>query len=271
MSAHDSTLVRVRNVADEPHPGYVVEVTMAAPAKRNALGSDMLEALTAELFAAAESGCRALIIRAESGVGVWSAGHDISELPIDGTDPLTWTNPLELFLRTVRHTPFPVIAAVEGTVWGGACDLVLTCDLVVAVRTSTFAITPARLGIPYNTAGVAHFLSGLPLNVAKEMFFTADPITAEQMASFGVVNRLVGDSAELESTSRTLASRISSLAPLAIAAIKAETTALTDAKSLTSDEFERLTSLRRAAWRSDDYQEGIRSFLDKRSPRFEGK
>ncbi|MDI1288466.1 MAG: methylmalonyl-CoA decarboxylase [bacterium] len=271
MSAERSPLVRVQEVGAEPDYGHVVEVTMASPAKRNALGSAMLDALTVELLAATESGCRALIIRAEPGVGVWSAGHDISELPIDGTDPLTWTNPLELFLRTVRHTPYPVIAAVEGTVWGGACDLVLTCDLVVAVRTSTFAITPARLGIPYNTAGVAHFLGGLPLNVAKEMFFTADPVTAEQMAAFGVVNRLVGDSAELESTSLTLAQRISSLAPLAIAAIKAETTGLTDAKSLTSDEFERLTSLRRAAWRSDDYQEGITSFLEKRSPRFEGK
>ncbi len=244
---------------------------MTAPAKRNALGSHMLTALTAALNAAADNGCRALILRAEPGVGVWSAGHDIDELPIDGTDPLTWTNPLELFLRTVRHTPYPVIAAVEGTVWGGACDLVLTCDLVISVRTSTFAITPARLGIPYNTAGVAHFLGSLPLNVAKEMFFTAEPATAEQMAEYGVVNRLVGDSEELGSTALALATRIASLAPLAITAIKAETTALTDARSLTSDEFERLTSLRRAAWRSDDYQEGIRSFLEKRSPRFEGK
>lgn len=271
MTEHDSPVVRVRNVAGEPNPGHVVEVTMTAPAKRNALGSGMLAALTAELLSATDSGCRAMIIRAESGVGVWSAGHDIDELPIDGTDPLTWTNPLELFLRTVRHTPFPVIAAVEGTVWGGACDLVLTCDLVVAVRTSTFAITPARLGIPYNTAGVAHFLGGLPLNVVKEMFFTAEPITAEQMAEFGVVNRVVGDSDELAVSAQALATRIASLAPLAIAAIKAETTALTDAKSLTSDEFERLTALRRAAWRSDDYQEGIKAFLAKRQARFEGK
>lgn len=267
----EPSLVRVRNVAGEPDPGHVVEVTMTAPAKRNALGSQMLAALTDALTSGAGSGCRALILRAEPGASVWSAGHDIDELPRDGTDPLTWSNPLELFLRTVRHTPFPVIAAVEGSVWGGACDLVLTCDLVVAVRTSTFAITPTRLGIPYNTAGVAHFLGALPLNIAKEMFFTAEPITAEEMASFGVVNRLVGDSTELASTSAALATRIASLAPLAVTAIKAETTALTDARALTSDEFERLTSLRRAAWRSDDYQEGVTAFLEKRTPRFEGK
>ncbi len=201
----------------------------------------------------------------------WSAGHDIDELPTDGTDPLTWTNPLELFLRTVREAPFPVIAAVEGGVWGGACDFVLTCDLVVAVRTATFAITPPRLGIPYNTAGVAHFLGALPLNVAKEMFFTAEPITAEQAEEYGVVNRLAGDSDEMAATSLALAHRIASLAPLAISAIKAEMTALTDARGLTSDVFEQLTSLRRAAWRSEDYREGIRAFTERRSPRFEGR
>ena len=154
--------------------------------------------------ARAKAECRAAIIRAEPGSSTWSAGYDISALPVDGSDPLTWTNPLEAFLHAVRSAPFPVIAAVEGGVWGGACELVMTCDLVVAVRSATFAITPARLGVPYNTAGVAHFLSALPLNVAKEMFFTADPITAETAAAFGVVNRLVDDGDEMTETAVAL-------------------------------------------------------------------
>jgi methylmalonyl-CoA decarboxylase len=201
----------------------------------------------------------------------WSAGYDIDELPTDGSDPLTWTNPLEGFLHAVRQAPFPVIAAVEGGVWGGACEFVLTCDLIVAVRTATFAITPARLGVPYNTAGVAHLLSALPLNIAKEMFFTAEPISAEAAAAFGVVSRLVADSSEMSATATELGRRIASLAPLAIRAIKGEMTALTDARSLTSDDFERLTALRRAAWTSEDYQEGIRAFKERRYPRFRGR
>jgi methylmalonyl-CoA decarboxylase len=264
-------LVRVAQAGPAGAPDLVRQVVMAHQAQRNALGAPMLAELGEALEDAERAGARALIIRAEPGVSTWSAGYDIDALPVDGSDPLTWTNPLEGFLHAVRAAPFPVIAAVEGGVWGGACELVFTCDLVVAVRTSSFAITPARLGVPYNTSGVAHFLAALPLNIAKEMFFTADPITAEAAAEYGVVNRLVADSSELTTLSVDLALRIASRAPLAVRAIKGEMAALTDARSLTSDDFERLTELRRAAWSSADYQEGVRAFKEKRSPRFTGR
>jgi methylmalonyl-CoA decarboxylase len=250
--------------------GYVTTITMANGARRNALSSELLIELIDAFGHAATDGTRALILRAEPGASTWSAGHDITELPSDGTDPLTWTNPLEEFFRVVRASPFPVIVAVEGGVWGGACDLVLTCDLVVALRTATFAITPAKLGVPYNTAGVAHFVSSLPLNLAKEMFFTANPMTAEQMSHHGVINRLVADERELSVEANALAERIASLAPLAITAIKAEMVALTDASPMTSETFERLTSNRRTAWRSNDYQEGVLAFKERRTANFSG-
>ena len=264
------SLIKVRAIGDGG-ASSVVEVTMANADRRNAMGAPMLAELGEALHEAEDAGARALVFRAEPGVSTWSAGYDIAELPTDGSDPLTWTNPLEGFLHAVREAPFPVIAAVEGGVWGGACEFVLTCDLIVAVRTATFAITPARLGVPYNTAGVAHLLSALPLNVAKEMFFTALPISAESAAEHGVVNRLVADSQELTDTATDLGRRIASLAPLAIRAIKGEMTALTNVRSLTSDDFERLTALRRAAWLSEDYQEGIRAFAERRQPSFEGR
>ena len=250
---------------------HVTTLMFSNAQQRNALSSTLLHELIDAILSAEARPARALIIRAEAGVTTWSAGHDISELPSKGTDPLTWSNPLEELFRTIRRMPFPIIAAVEGGVWGGACDLVLTCDLVVAMRSARFAITPARLGVPYNTAGVAHFVSGLPLNVAKEMFFTANPLTAEQMAAFGVVNRLVSSEPELTSEVNVLTDRIASLAPLAIGAIKAEMTALTDASPLTTSTFEHLTNRRNAAWRSDDYREGIAAFNERRTPTFTGK
>jgi methylmalonyl-CoA decarboxylase len=255
---------------DRHDQGSVRWLTISDPGRRNALSAALLQELHQGIADAENDDVRVLIIASATAQGVWSAGHDITELPGGDRDPLTWDNPLEAALRAIRDAPMPVIAAIDGTVWGGASDLVLTCDLVVAVRTASFAITPVRLGIPYNTAGVSHFVNALPLHIAKEMFFTADPITAEQAAHFGVVNRLVGDVAEMRSAVTALADRIASMAPLAIRAIKAEMTALTEARPMTSDRFEELNALRSRAWTSGDYREGLAAFHERRPAEFTG-
>ncbi|HEV8023395.1 MAG TPA: enoyl-CoA hydratase-related protein, partial [Candidatus Nanopelagicales bacterium] len=118
---------------------------------------------------------------------------------------------------------------------------------------------------------VSHFISALPLHIAKEMFFTADPISAEQAAQFGVVNRLVGDREEMLTSAAALAERIASRAPLAVRAIKAEMAALTDARMLTSDTFEKLSVLRTQAWTSRDYAEGLAAFHERRPAMFTGE
>ena len=85
----------------------------------------------------------------------------------------------------VAAFPLPVIAAVAGGVWGGACELVMAADVVVAVETSTFAITPAKLGVAYSSAGVSRFLAALPVHIVKEMFFTATPLSAQRAYDLG--------------------------------------------------------------------------------------
>ena len=252
-------------VADD---GAIRVVTMTHPERRNALSHAMADELSSALEGAE---CRALILRAEPGSLTWSAGHDIDDLPTDGQDPLAWTSPVEHLVRAVRAAPFPVIAAVEGGAWGAACNLAFACDLIVATRAATFAITPARLGVPYHSDGVSQFLGAVPLNVAKEMFFTAQQIPADSPHLSGTVNILVEDSEALEAEARALAARIASLAPLSIRAIKAEINALTDARLLDSGTFERLTALRRAAWTSRDYAEGLAAFRERRTPEFLGE
>lgn len=251
--------------------GFISTITLANAERRNALNAELLDAMIAAIEESGQEGARAVVVRAEPGVATWSAGHDIAELPRDGSDPLAWANPLEGLLRAVREAPMPVIAAVEGSVWGGACNLVVACDLVVATRSSTFAITPAKLGIPYNSAGMAHFMGALPVNIAKEMFFTAEPLPAEALERAGLVNRLVEDEPTLTAVANELAERIARLAPLSIRAMKAEMNALIDARQLTSDLFEHLTSLRRDAWASSDYREGLAAFAERRRPEFSGE
>jgi methylmalonyl-CoA decarboxylase len=101
------------------------------------------------------------VIRAPADAKVWSAGHDISELP-QGEDPLLYSDPLERLLRVVKSFPAPILGMVHGSVWGGETDLVLSCDLILGDETSSFAITPANIGLAYNTAGLLQFMRRFP-------------------------------------------------------------------------------------------------------------
>ncbi|MPZ38773.1 MAG: methylmalonyl-CoA decarboxylase [Rhizobiales bacterium] len=245
-------------------------ITLNNGAKRNALSAALLDEVIATLEGFGTKDVRAVILRAASEMTVWSAGHNINELPRSHTDPLGYADPLERTLRAIRSFPAPVVAMVHGSVWGGAFDLVLSCDMIIADETAGFAITPVNLGLPYNTTGLLHFLGRLPLNLIKEMFFTAALIKAQEAARWGIVNHLV-PSAELESFTMTLAQGMASKAPLAVAVVKEQLRILTDYQPVAAQLFERIQEMRRSVYDSKDYQEGINAFLEKRKPVFRGK
>lgn len=250
----------------------VTYLEMANPEHLNCLGEAICDALITDLEAAYEAQSLAVVIKAKCRNGVWSAGHDIRELPLDGSDPLAYDVPLLRLLRKIQTTPIPVIAYVDGTVWGGACDLCFTCDMIVATSGSTFAITPAKIGIPYNSSGLMHFINQLGLNKAREMFFTGMPIAAIDAYNVGVVN-YVAPAQELDAlvTERVL-NPIRRNSILAISAIKRQFHILAQDSSMVSSEtFEQINAYRKGVYTSADYQEGIRAFLEKRTPQFIGK
>jgi methylmalonyl-CoA decarboxylase len=122
-------------------------ITLNNPRKRNCLSSTLIEEVCSALAAMQKEEVRVVILRAPAGSHVFSAGHDISEMPTNGRDPLTYTDPLRHLVRTIEHFRTPVIAMVEGSVWGGACELVMSCDMIFAADDSTFAITTTKLGV----------------------------------------------------------------------------------------------------------------------------
>ncbi len=245
-------------------------LTLNHRAKRNALSEALLNELIGGLDAFQENKVPVVILRAVEGTSCWSAGHDVTELPRTHRDPLGYFDPLEKVLRAVQRHPNPVIAMVHGSVWGGACDLVLSCDLVVGDETSTFAITPAKLGLPYNASGILHFMNRVGLNIAKEMFFTADPIASERAERVGILNYLTS-SDDLMNVTMSLAKRIASRSILSVAVIKEQLRILSGARPISPEQFEHLQGLRRCVYDSYDYEEGITSFLEKRTPVFKGE
>ncbi|CAM4162042.1 methylmalonyl-CoA decarboxylase [Bordetella muralis] len=248
----------------------VATLTLNNVAKRNALSAALLDALITGLNGLDTGEVRAVILRAAPGLSVWSAGHDIKELPRGHEDPLGYSDPLERALRAIRELPLPVIAMVHGSVWGGALDLVLSCDMIVADETASFAITPVNLGLPYNTTGLLHFMGRLPMNLIKEMFFTAAPLKAAEAERWHIVNHLV-PSGELDSFTMALAEGMTTKAPLAMAIIKEQLRVLADYQPIAAQVFERIQDMRRRVYESADFQEGINAFLEKRAAIFTGK
>jgi len=249
--------------------GQVGIITLQDRRKRNALGVQMANGVTAALDSLRARQARAIVLRAAAGMDVWSAGHDIDELPPGRRDPLGYNDPLEGLIRAVRAYPAPVVAMVHGTVWGGALDLVLSCDLAVADETAMFAITPANLGLPYNMTGLLHFQGRLPINVIKEMFFTAAPIDARKAKEWLLINHLVPWD-RLESFTLELAATMATKSPLAIAVIKEQLRVLSDYQPIAAEVYERVQGLRREAYDSRDYLEGLNAFAQKRQPIFRG-
>lgn len=247
----------------------VAWVTLDSPPV-NALSMALIEQLEAVLAAHQPPAIRCVVIRAPAGTRVFSAGHDVNELPRNGRDPLTYNDPLRTVIRRIEQHPTPVIAMIEGTVWGGACELVLSCDLVVAGTTTTFALTPARLGVPYNLSGTLNLMKVADMHFVKEMLFTARPVPAERMASLGVLNRVVPVD-ELAATTAELCAQITAASPLVHRIMKEELRVLANAHPMTPESYERIQAYRREVYDSDDYQEGIRAFLEKRPAKFTGR
>ena len=124
----------------------VATVTMTHMEKRNALSSALIEAVLEALDWAASREARCVVLRAPAGAKVFSAGHDVNELPMSGRDPLGYSDPLEQLVRAIRKLPAPVVAMIEGSVWGGACEVCISCDILIGTHTATFAATPGRSG-----------------------------------------------------------------------------------------------------------------------------
>jgi methylmalonyl-CoA decarboxylase len=248
---------------------YTGTIQFNNPVKRNALSYKLMNEIVNCLEDFKKKNLRAVVIRAEKNAKVWSAGHDLTELAAPGTDPLSYDNPLEKLLRSIENFPAPVIALIEGSVWGGACELAFTCDILIGAPNVTFAITPAKIGVPYNSNGILHFINMLGMSAVKEMFFTAKPVSAERAEKLGLLNHII-PAEEIESFTYGYAEDIAKNSPLAISVIKEQLNILGKAHPLTPAAFERITQLRKSVYESDDYREGIKAFLERRKPDFKG-
>ena len=245
-------------------------ITFNSDRKRNALSRALIHELIKALNEMVYHPARVIILRANKGAAVWSAGYDVTEFPKPGRDPLSYNDPLEQAIRAIQRCPAPVIAMLEGSVWGGACELAMVCDILIGTAKTSFAITPARLGVPYNPTGMLHVINMIGLTMAREMFFTAQPVAAARALQVGMLNHLAPVE-ELEDFTYDMAKTIAQNSPISISVMKEQLRLLANALPLSPETFERIQGLRRQVYDSHDYLEGQKAFLEKRKPVFKGE
>jgi len=242
-------------------------ITLNRPERRNALNRAMLEEMTAAMSELRHDGARVIILRAPEGAEVWSAGYDIAELPDPTVSPLTQYDALLSTLQFLGHTAYPILAMIEGSVWGGACDLAMGCDILVGSPSARFTPMPSKVLIPYGASGLQRLIDLVGANTVKEMFFTGEPLSAERALQVGILNHLV-PAGQLEKFTFGLAEKIAAASPWAVAAAKEEINLLTGAGTLAPRTLERIQELRQTVFGSQDYVEGLRAFREKRAPVF---
>ena len=233
----------------------VAVVTIDRPDRRNALDhATLLDLRQAQLDVAA-AGSRCLVLTGEP--PAFCAGADLT-----GVESGEFVAALVAALAGFTELDIPTIAAVDGAALGAGTQLVIACDLRVATPRSVFGIPASRLGLVVDRWTVERLAREMGWAVARSMLLAAQTYSTEQLVSSGAVHR-TGDLGE----ALAWADEIAELAPLTMAAHK-----MALERSSPHPAYDELFEAARiAAWASADADEGRRAFLDKRSPRFEGR
>jgi enoyl-CoA hydratase/carnithine racemase len=175
----------------------------------------------------------------------------------------------DAFERTVDRLEalrVPTIAALNGSVYGGATDLALACDFRIGVTGMRLLMPAARLGIVYYASGIGRYVTRLGVGAAKKLFMTAQPIDAEEMLRIGYLDEIVAPE-DLMTRVEELASTLAANAPLAVAGLKC---AINEAASGALDR-DTLAAVRDLCSQSEDHAEGVRAWAEKRPPKFKGR
>jgi 2-(1,2-epoxy-1,2-dihydrophenyl)acetyl-CoA isomerase len=250
----------------------VMRLTLNRPQKLNSFNEEMHLALRAGLERAhADLDIRAVLL---TGSGrAFCAGQDLGDrdprevtaVPDLGRNLQTFYNPAVRLIRDLRK---PVICAVNGVAAGAGANIALACDVVVAARSAKFIQSFSKIGLVPDAGGTWNLARILGEPRAKALALTAEPLSAEIAAQWGLIWKVIDDDA-LQSEASRLAADLAAGPTLGLGLTKHAIQAA--AVNTLDAQLDLEADLQREAGRSADYREGVAAFLDKRKPEFKGR
>jgi enoyl-CoA hydratase/carnithine racemase len=248
------------------HEGHVAVLRLNRPEARNALSPEMMEEIAAELERFdPDPDVRCVVIAGSE--KVFAAGADIKAMS-ERSFAEALRHPAASFWRRVAAVKTPLVAAVSGYALGGGCELALACDMIVASDTALFGQPEITLGIIPGGGGTQRLARVLGKQRAMEYVLTGRRFDAEMALKMGLVNKVAKKGSWLQEA-MVLAQTVAERPPIATRLAKQAVLAAEETSLGAGLESER--RLYELAMATEDRVEGMRAFIEKREPKFEGR
>ncbi len=248
--------------------GHVGVITVNRPDKLNALNSGTRRDILIALDKLESNEAVRVVVITGAGEKAFIAGADINEFAgMTAVKQRTVMKGRRAF-DAVEDFSKPVIAMINGFCLGGGCELALACDIRVASTRAKLGQPEIKLGIIPGGGGTQRLTRLIGEGKAMELILTGDFISAEEALRLGLVNHLY-DPEELEAKTMELANKIAEMSPVALAMAKASVK--NAARMNLREGLDSEVDLFAICFSSEDKEEGVKAFLEKRKPEFKGK